>query len=619
MERNKKLEISYLFLIVSISVLTKWIVLFIFYENDLFTNILTSIQDKQYFPLIISISNLDFSPTYLDIVKSNKLISFPVYGIFFHSLFYKIFGVFSFIFLEYFFQLLFFYIFFITINKIFNNEKKTLLFCIFILFLLLILEILTIGTSFRFIDLIKTNLVENFGSRVPRPLLTGIFYFLFYFIIFRIIDNFKFDFNFKYFLFISFILSILLNSFFYYFINFSLLFIFLLIVYQKKKLLEFFKINLKNLILLILIFILFASPFLFQIIYGEPDYSNRIGLIEVDLERKLYLVKYYLKNLLRFEFLILNVLCITIYFYLNYVKKNDFELVKKTNVFFYFIIISMISPVIFFIISPLIVSIYHFLGILIFSSIFYLMINIFYLFINKIKFFYNQKNYYNLLNLLVIIYLVGNISVNNSNLKKISNSFSELNKIQNFIENEDLKNTNLKLFTNDLDVMNLWLFNRNTQLVISDGFTNSLKNSQIEYNLINSLKNFQISENDFKKIISFNKSELRNPLIMKLFIYRYQANSLHTFSEIDNYTDNYKKLIVKTSPFRAQFQIMPEDEKIRLIKMFKSHKVNEKFTSDYVILNNSLFSSSFDILNLNYKKIFSSESFIIYKKIKILN
>ena len=367
MERNKKLEISYLFLIVSISVLTKWIVLFIFYENNLFTNILTSIQDKQYFPLIISISNLDFSPTYLDIVKSNKLISFPVYGIFFHSLFYKIFGVFSFIFLEYFFQLLFFYIFFITINKIFNNEKKTLLFCIFILFLLLILEILTIGTSFRFIDLIKTNLVENFGSRVPRPLLTGIFYFLFYFIIFRIIDNFKFDFNFKYFLFISFILSILLNSFFYYFINFSLLFIFLLIVYQKKKLLEFFKINLKNLILLILIFILFASPFLFQIIYGEPDYSNRIGLIEVDLERKLYLVKYYLKNLLRFEFLILNVLCITIYFYLNYVKKNDFELVKKINVFFYFIIISMISPVIFFIISPLIVSIYHFLGILIFS------------------------------------------------------------------------------------------------------------------------------------------------------------------------------------------------------------------------------------------------------------
>ena len=169
MERNKKLEISYLFLIVSISVLTKWIVLFIFYENNLFTNILTSIQDKQYFPLIISISNLDFSPTYLDIVKSNKLISFPVYGIFFHSLFYKIFGVFSFIFLEYFFQLLFFYIFFITINKIFNNEKKTLLFCIFILFLLLILEILTIGTSFRFIDLIKTNLVENFGSRVPSP------------------------------------------------------------------------------------------------------------------------------------------------------------------------------------------------------------------------------------------------------------------------------------------------------------------------------------------------------------------------------------------------------------------------------------------------------------------
>ena len=93
MERNKKLEISYLFLIIYICSY-KMDSTFYFYENNLLQNILTSIQDKQYFPLIISISNLDFSPTYLDIVKNNKLISFPVYGIFFHSLFYKIFGVF---------------------------------------------------------------------------------------------------------------------------------------------------------------------------------------------------------------------------------------------------------------------------------------------------------------------------------------------------------------------------------------------------------------------------------------------------------------------------------------------------------------------------------------------
>ena len=61
--------------------------------------------------------------------------------------------------------------------------------------------------------------------------------------------------------------------------------------------------------------------------------------------------------------------------------------------------------------------------------------------------------------------------------------------------------------------MNLWLLNKNKQLVISDGFTNSLKNDQIEFNLINSLKDFDISETEFKKLISFEKSKMRMDLI----------------------------------------------------------------------------------------------------------
>ena len=42
------------------------------------------------------------------------------------------------------------------------------------------------------------------------------------------------------------------------------------------------------------------------------------------------------------------------------------------------------------------------------------------------------------------------------------------------------------LFTNDLYISNLWLQKKNSNLLISDGFTNSLKNSQIEFNLFNS-------------------------------------------------------------------------------------------------------------------------------------
>ena len=98
---------------------------------------------------------------------------------------------------------------------------------------------------------------------------------------------------------------------------------------------------------------------------------------------------------------------------------------------------------------------------------------------------------------------------------EFANTTKEINEIQIFLETEKLKNTKYKLFTNDLNVLNLWLFNYNKELTISDGFTNSLSNSQIEFNLINNLKDFQISENLFKEIFSFNKSELR----ISLFIF----------------------------------------------------------------------------------------------------
>ena len=88
--------------------------------------------------------------------------------------------------------------------------------------------------------------------------------------------------------------------------------------------------------------------------------------------------------------------------------------------------------------------------------------------------------------------------------------------------------------------MNLWLLIGNKQLIISDGFTNSLKNKDIEINLVNSLKNFGISRLEFENILSVGQSELRNDLLMRLFIYKYQANSLFTYSEISNYNENFQ-------------------------------------------------------------------------------
>ncbi len=610
---TNNIEILYLLTIVFFSVLIKWVILSVFFDNYLYTNILLAIQDTQYFPLVVSFSNLEFNPSYLSLIESSKIISFPIFSVFFHSLLFKFTNVYSLIILEFLFQLIFFFIFYLTISKIFENKKKSLFFCLLIISLPLILEVIYHLEFSKLISLTKYQLLDNFGSRFPRPLTTGIFYFLFYLIIFKMNDEYKFQFNFKLFVMICLILSIFLNSFFYYFINFTILFLFLIIKNNYKSYKLFFKDNKKKIFLLLLLTILFISPFIIQLILSESDYSNRIGMISVSFEKKLNLVEYYLFNLFRIEFLILIIPCFLIHKYLNY-KNFSNKKVDKINMFFYLIIVSIFSPLIFFILSPFLISIYHFLDILIFSCIFYLLLTSYFIFLNKFTFYKKFEVYRIFLYLFLIIYCSSSFILNKKHFIKLNNASKEINEVQTFFEKEKLKNTNFKLFTNDLNVMNLWLFNSNSELTISDGFTNSLSNSQIEFNFINNLKDFGISENNFKKIISFNKSEISSHLIYILFCYRYQANSLYSFSDIKNYTSDTRDIIINASPFRAQLQIMPEDEKIRLIKSFNNHNIDKKFLSDYVILNNSLLNIPLSIINDDYLELYRSENFVFYKR-----
>ena len=155
---------------------------------------------------------------------------------------------------------------------------------------------------------------------------------------------------------------------------------------------------------------------------------------------------------------------------------------------------------------------------------------------------------------------------------------------------------------------------KNYNLLISDGFTNSLENSQIEYNLINCLKHIGFSEENFKNFVSLGKGEIRNNFFTRLFIYRYQANSLYTYSEINNYSKDLISYIKNISPFRAQSQIMPENEKKRLISLFVDHKIEEQLVPDYLIINRSNISKYFEISNKEYIEIFSSKNYKIYSR-----
>lgn len=198
-----------------------------------------------------------------------------------------------------------------------------------------------------------------------------------------------------------FILSLFLNSFFYYFINFGVLFLILFIIYAKEN---FITIVLKNKIKIFLIlfsFLLFASPFLIQFYFSENDYNARMGAISVEFQQKIFLVKYYIKSLLRLEFLCLFLPCTIIHIYINLKKKFCYE---KINFFFIFIISSLISPIIFFIFSPILISIYHFLNILLFGCFFYLLLNLFNLFFEFISNLKINKSFFFIFFLYFIYY-----------------------------------------------------------------------------------------------------------------------------------------------------------------------------------------------------------------------
>ena len=300
----------------------------------------------------------------------------------------------------------------------------------------------------KYLYLLFNNLDENLGTRFPRPLFTGIIYFYFFYILFSFAEKLE-KFNLKYFIILVFFLSIFLNSFFYYFLNFLLLIIFLLFKLSKIPFFEFLTKQKKKIILIISILILLSFPFLFQLYFGETDYSERLGVISIDFKQRIHLLNYYFINLFRIEFFFLLSMCFFIHYFINKKYGNLRNQISNINIFFYFILASVFAPPIFFAFSPNIVSIYHFLGILTFSLIFYLIISLNFIFAKKFLLKYSF-----MLNVVLIFFvLASNIFVVKKIHEKNSLLIEETQKVQNFLQDQKLINTNIKLFTNDLKII----------------------------------------------------------------------------------------------------------------------------------------------------------------------
>ena len=607
----KKKYYLYLSFISLFTLSIKWVMPILEGEINLNSLVLFNLEDTQYFPIIYSLSEFNFAPTYIDIIDSKKIIGFPLLGALTHSVFFKFIGIYAFIFLEYIFQIIFLIILFKVILNIFKDYKKSFHFLIYLLLAYSLLGVLSIYQDSNIFKNLYHLFDNNFGTRYPRPLITGILIFLALYLILDFKKQLFKSFENTYVIKISIILGLLLNTFFYYFVIFSFLLSIIFLTNINKKI--FSKILFKKLSLFVVVFLIFMIPFVFQNIYSEPDYSIRIGLIEISNEKRFFLVTYLLKKLLSLEFFpFLLVACLSFYYSNNYLRKHT----EKLNTFFYLIISSILSTITFISLSPSIISIYHFADIILFSLALYFSL----IFFTAIYKFIKKKNFSNIFfsDSAVIIFFVIFLMLDSlytiKEFKKKGELIKEATKLEIFLADERLNDTNLKLFTNDRIASNLWLLNDNNNLLISDGFTNSLENSQIEYNYINNLKHFGFSEKKFKNFISFGKSEVRNNFFLRLFIYRYQANSLYTYSDKKQYTSDFHEVITNTSPFRAQNQIIPEDEKRRLLDLFTNHKVDSDLTADYIIINYSLISEYFEILNNDYTEIFSTKNYKVYSR-----
>ena len=69
-----------LFLVIA-TILPKWIVSWVYFDNSILVDTIFNIEDIQYFPIVKSFSELTFNPSYLDHLSENKLLTFPIYSI----------------------------------------------------------------------------------------------------------------------------------------------------------------------------------------------------------------------------------------------------------------------------------------------------------------------------------------------------------------------------------------------------------------------------------------------------------------------------------------------------------------------------------------------------------
>ena len=606
------LKTNYTLLLISILIISiKWITSYHFFQESIDVKIIfESIYDsKVYYPLIKYFSEFQFNYSYDPEINNLKIIPLPISGILLHSFLLKTFSFYSFVIADIICVFLFLYIFY-NIFKFAASSNLSIIFAILI-FLLPTFITNSYLNDFSYLQ----NFARNFYNlRVPRPMISNLYFFGFLLLILKLNINFKY--NYKLFSLLGLIVGLTLSSFYYFFFTQAVILLSFLIIKFKSKVISEILNNYKYYLLASLVFIITIIPFILNLILHESEFTTRQCIYELDYNKKLELFNYLLNKYLSLKFIFLFLTISILNIFINYFQYFEKKII---NIFYISFLSSLFAPIIFILLSNKSCVFYHFINFIIVNGFLYLIIFT----LLTVNSFLNFK-LKNLFKFFLIMFFVLLSTILNWN--EIKNKYNDLsyNKYRNEFshitdtikESYNLKDISILTFETDLIIWSI--MNDTKYLNLINSIFTSKKDHMIEEDIFSSFRILGLNEENFKLFIENRKSTWRyiNTNISKFLYYKYQANSLITFKNSKDFTADEYDHIKKTHILLHQQSIIPKFEIDRLTNEFKNF--NKKLSyPDVIILNKK--DDFFDFQKLvmkKYCKMSDGENFIMYFKIE---
>ena len=586
----------------------KWICSYYFFNDDLSVKIIFDTPSDGYFYYIYTeaLSSLKFNESF-DIVNTDlKNIPTPFYAVLLPAILLKFFGNFSILILEFVFIFLFLLIFFNIFKKLNFSNLTSITFSLIIFFVPTFIDLLGINNLPYVI-----SLNEIYNLRFPRPLIVNIFFYLFIFFLITIDDDSIF--TKKNFVYIAIILSFSLSSFYYFFILEILTLSFFMLF--KYKLSEIFNsIKIKYYIIFFLVFIFLLTPFVYFIFTSEPNYMERLYVIELSLEKKTILLKYLISKILNIKTISLIILISLLNFYSNKVKLINYN---KINIFYYLFLSSLLSPFFFILLSSTTGLVYHFINLIVICSFLYFFIFSVSFIKEKIKI----KKLNNYTNYLTIFFIIGlyNLNIfNYFNSKSLDNNYVLYREAFKNMTNLIKINDDIKLLTFDSRLMVWSILNNVKEIKPLSGQLVPKTHSMIEDDLINTFKYLNLDSSSFLKFFENKISSWRlyNPNTQLFFWGKYSASKLKTFNNSKNFEEAELKMINKTSPLNVQSIAIPREEIKRLKSKFDNMDDVNLYEPNVIFLDRNIFFKNITVNNILKCNKISNEKIIIYSKLK---